>query len=36
MHFFVIFFMIFMGYAFIGHVIFGYASVHFSDMVGTP
>jgi len=35
MHFFVIFFMIFMGYAFIGHVIFGYASVHFSDMTAS-
>jgi len=35
MHFFVIFIMIFMGYAFIGHVIFGYASVHFSDMTAS-
>lgn len=32
MHFFVIFIMVFMGYAFIGHVIFGFQSVHFSDM----
>ena len=32
MHFFIIFIMIFMGYAFIGHVIFGFQSVHFSDM----
>jgi hypothetical protein len=35
MHFFVIFIMIFMGYAFIGHVIFGYASEHFSDMTAS-
>ena len=35
LHFFVIFIMIFMGYAFIGHVIFGYASEHFSDMTAS-
>jgi len=35
LHFFVIFIMIFMGYAFIGHVIFGYSCVHFSDMTAS-
>jgi len=34
-HFFVIFAMIFMGYAFIGHVIFGYASSHFADITAS-
>ena len=35
MHFFVIFITIFMGYAFIGHVIFGYTSSHFADMTAS-
>jgi hypothetical protein len=34
-HFFVIFAMIFMGYAFIGHVIFGYSSSHFADITAS-
>ena len=34
-HFFVIFAMIFMGYAFTGHVIFGYASSHFADITAS-
>ena len=34
-HFFVIFALVFVGYAFIGHVIFGYASEHFSDMTSS-
>ena len=34
-HFFIIFILIFMGFAFIGHVIFGYVSSHFNDMTSS-
>ena len=34
-HFFVIFAMIFMGYALLGHVIFGYSSSHFADITAS-